>query len=173
MDDLISRGQIIENAINSDISNSKLTKIKQQNFSMMGLPLLRNLSLSNLVPPALHIILSAVNTIIFDYVNKREGDDNALFEAILKLNVRVYHPGNTFAGNETRKILNFIRGDGKNLEAFGVDLLKAVAKIEPFAVARDLTEAEIDGLEAAIDSFFELIKEHHPNFPNQRPKLHS
>lgn len=53
-----------------------------------------------------------------------------------------------------------------------VELLSAAGNINKFAVARTLSETEINELEEAIKRFFHLIKSKHPGFPKRKTRLH-
>ena len=55
---------------------------------------------------------------------------------------------------------------------FGSDFLRAFAKVEHFAEAKDLSEAEIEGLEKSIKEFFDLISSSCPGLLGKKTKLH-
>uniref|UniRef100_A0A914YFG6 Uncharacterized protein n=1 Tax=Panagrolaimus superbus TaxID=310955 RepID=A0A914YFG6_9BILA len=171
IEDVQKSGCIIEKAEEeSTLSVVKLRALKQQHNSVSAPPLLTAIPISRFVPDAVHINMCAVNSII-QYCKKRPELALVLLTEIENINVQLCPGRSEYNGPNCSKILkHFV--DNPNLNGCGIDLLRLYAKIEAYAVARDLTEEEINGLDQAIKDFFVLIDDKYPDLPGKKTKLH-
>uniref|UniRef100_A0AC34G5M6 Uncharacterized protein n=1 Tax=Panagrolaimus sp. ES5 TaxID=591445 RepID=A0AC34G5M6_9BILA len=171
VEDIQKAGLIIEKAEQeSSLSVTKMRSLKQQQNSVNATPLITEIPLNRFVPDAVHINMAAVNSII-QYCKKRPELATILLAEIENINVQ-YNPGRSeYNGPNCSKVLkHFV--DNPNLDGYGIDLLRSYSKVEAYAVARDLTEEEINGLDQAIKDFFALIAEKYPDLPGKKTKLH-
>ena len=86
-----------------------------------------------------------------------------LEEFLKQTRAKLHFPAKTYNGNECRKILNHFREDNSKqivYDGYGKELFQAASKIEELAVARTLTDEEIQSLEAYINLFFHLVKDY-------------
>lgn len=77
--------------------------------------------------------------------------------------VRLHYPAKAYEGNQCRKILNNFREENPNqiiYDGFGADLFVASSNIQRYAVARSLSEDEINALDAYIKLFFNLLNDY-------------
>uniref|UniRef100_A0AC34G2D0 Uncharacterized protein n=1 Tax=Panagrolaimus sp. ES5 TaxID=591445 RepID=A0AC34G2D0_9BILA len=156
-EDIIPR--TIDNIVSSAYEVIDNNGTSKSNTSVKNYPLIRNIPISNFVPPPVHILISLVNTII-DCVRKFADDSKPLENFLAATGVRLHFPAQSYEGNQCRKIMHNFRADNEKRIAyngFGLDLFDAASQIESYAVARTLTEAEINGLESSINLFFNLM----------------
>jgi hypothetical protein len=77
--------------------------------------------------------------------------------------VPTHHPGNSYQGNSCRKILSHFRQETQKriiYVGYGANLFEIASQIERYAVARTLSDEEIDELESYINLFFNVLKEY-------------
>uniref|UniRef100_A0A914YK75 Uncharacterized protein n=1 Tax=Panagrolaimus superbus TaxID=310955 RepID=A0A914YK75_9BILA len=160
----LKREDIVLRTIESIVSNAfevvNNNSLPRSNSSVKNYPLLRNVPISNFVPPPVHILITMANSII-EFIRKFADDSNPLEEFLKATGVRLHYPAQSYEGNQCRKIMNQFRDDnGKRIlyKGFGSNLFEAASQIESFAVARTLTDDEINGLESSIHLFFNLMK---------------
>uniref|UniRef100_A0AC34FXE1 Uncharacterized protein n=1 Tax=Panagrolaimus sp. ES5 TaxID=591445 RepID=A0AC34FXE1_9BILA len=165
--DLQEAGMIIEMAEEDQVTDKQLIKLKRDNNSVVGLPLITEIPLTHFSPDALHILMSGVNSTL-KYCKEKSPE---LFAALATLNVKPNPGRSDYAGPQCRKILkHFI--DNPAIDGFGIDLLRSFAKIEKYAEARDLSENEINMLEIRIREWFDLIDTKYPGLDGKKTKLH-
>uniref|UniRef100_A0A914QH41 Uncharacterized protein n=1 Tax=Panagrolaimus davidi TaxID=227884 RepID=A0A914QH41_9BILA len=148
---------------------AQIAQLKKNLNSVKAVPMMRNILLKRFVPPVVHIGITAVSSAV-KYCRKN-GKGPELLAAIESMGVKTHQGTSDFTGPNCRKILKFF-SEHPEIDGFAIDLLRAYAKIEKFAVARDLTEEEINSMDLAIKEYFDIMDSRYPDFAGAKVKLH-
>uniref|UniRef100_A0A914PH36 Uncharacterized protein n=1 Tax=Panagrolaimus davidi TaxID=227884 RepID=A0A914PH36_9BILA len=148
---------------------AQIAQLKKNLNSVKATPMMRNILLKRFVPPVVHIGITAVSSAV-KYCRKN-GKGPELLAAIESMGVKTHQGTSDFTGPNCRKILKFF-SEHPEIDGFAIDLLRAYAKIEKFAVARDLTEEEINSMDLAIKEYFDIMDSRYPDFAGAKVKLH-